>query len=173
MDLKQPPFFIRRPALGVITMLVMLFFVTATLHCAGQQGSLRDRLLSSDERTKRSAFKEFDSLNAESKKKYLELMKNMLTDKNPENRLLAAEALGHMGPAAEDAIPDLLQVLNGENEALRSRAITALGEIGPVAVPSLISVLIIRMRLLALESLMLLGLWGRGQKRPSRPSQPR
>ena len=70
MDLKQPPFFIRRPALGVITMLAMLFFTATMLNCAGQQGPLRDRLLSSDERTKRSAFKEFDSLNPAAKRQY-------------------------------------------------------------------------------------------------------
>jgi HEAT repeat protein len=141
LDLKQAPFYIRRPALSVIIMLTTLFFMATLLQCAGQQSPLRERLLSSDERTKRSAFKELNSLNAESKKKYLEIMKNMLTDKNPENQLLAAEALGHMGPAAEEAIPDLVQALSGDNEALRSRAIKALAEIGPTAVPSLITAL--------------------------------
>lgn len=138
-DLKHTPFYSRRHAVRVMGLLTALFFISTMLNCAGQQGLLRDRLLSSDEGTKQSAFKEFDSLKAESKKRYLEIMKNMLTDKNPENQLLAAEALGHMGPAAEEAAPDLVQVLNTGNEALRSRAINALAEIGPV--PLLITVL--------------------------------
>jgi HEAT repeat protein len=140
-DLKHTPFYSRRFTLRVMVLLTALFFISAMLNCAGQQGPLRERLLSSDELTKQSAFTEFDSLKAESKKRYLEIMKNMLTDKNPENQLLAAEALGHMGPAAGEAAPDLVQVLNGGNEALRSRAINALAEIGPGAVPLLITVL--------------------------------
>ncbi len=141
MDLKQPLFYIRRPALRVIILLAMLFFMATILHCAGQQGPLRERLLSSDEQTKQSAFKEFDALKSESQKTYLEILENMLTDKDPENKLLAVEALGHMGPAAEEAVPDLVRVLSGANEDLHSHAAKALAEIGPGAVPLLIKAL--------------------------------
>jgi HEAT repeat protein len=140
VDLKQPPFFIRRPALGVLAMLAMLFFTATMLNCAGQQGPLRERLISSDERTKRSAFKEFDSLNPAAKRhyQYLEIMKSMLHDADPNNQVLAADALGHMGPAAEDAVPDLVQLLSVSNETVRSHAGKALADLGVVAVPSLI-----------------------------------
>ena len=38
-------------------------------------------------------------------------MKSMLHDADPNNQVLAADALGHMGPTAEDAVPDLVQLL--------------------------------------------------------------
>jgi HEAT repeat protein len=142
VDPKQPPFFIRRPALGVITMLAMLFFTATMLNCAGhQQGSpLHDRLLSSDERTKQSAFKEFDSLKPASKRqfKYLDIMKSMLHDADPNNQVLAADAVGHMGPDAEELVPDLVQLLTVSNETVRSHAGKSLTDLGVVAVPSLI-----------------------------------
>jgi HEAT repeat protein len=139
LDLKQAPFYIRRPALGVITMVAMFFFTATMLHCAGPQGPLSERLLSSNERTKRSAFKEFDSLTPASKRhyQYLEIMKSMLHDADPNNQVLAADALGHMGPDAEEAVPDLVQLLNVSNETVRSHAGRALADLGVVAVPSL------------------------------------
>ena len=141
MDQKQPPFFIRRPAPWVITMVAMLFLTATMLNCAGhQQGPLRDRMLSSDERTKRSAFKEFDSLNPASKRqfKYLDILKPMLHDADPKNQVLAADAVGHMGPDAEELVPDLVQLLTVSNETVRSHAGKALADLGVVAVPSLI-----------------------------------
>ena len=139
-DLKQTPLYIRRCALRVIVLLTTLFFIAIMLQCAGQQGPLRERLLSSDERTKRAAFKEFDSLNPAAKRpyQYLEIMTSMLHDADLNNQVLAADALGHMGPAAEDAVPDLVQLLSVSNETVRSHAGKALEDLGVVAVPSLI-----------------------------------
>jgi HEAT repeat protein len=75
------------------------------------------------------------------KKKHLGIVKNTLRDADPGNRMLAAESLGRMGPAAEEAVPDLIQVLGEENDSLRSTSVTALAAIGAGAVPSLVAAL--------------------------------
>jgi HEAT repeat protein len=140
LDLKQASLFIRRSAPGIMITVTMLFFVATMLHCAGPQGPLPDRMLSSNERTKRSAFKEFDSLSPAAKKqwKYLEIMKSMLHDADPKNQVLAADAVGRMGPGAEELVPDLVQLLTASNETVRSHTGKALTDLGVVAVPTLI-----------------------------------
>jgi len=140
-DLKQPPFFIRRPALGVITAVAVLFFIATLLQCAGPQGPLRERMTSPDVRTKQSAFKEFDARSPAVKRQYLEIMKSLLQEGDPTSQVLAADALGRMGPDAEEAVPDLVQLIHAKNENVRFHATKALVDIGEVAVPSLVSAL--------------------------------
>jgi len=132
---------IRCSALRIGITVAAIVLIVNVLNCAGQQGPLRDRLLSPDAGTRRSAFKEFNSLSTASKLKYVEIMKTMLNDADPKSQVLAADALGHMGPAAEEAVPDLVQLLTVENENVRLHASKALADIGEVAVPSLISAL--------------------------------
>lgn len=140
-DTNQAAIRINRPAPRVVLLLAALFSLANMLHCASQHTPLSERLLSSDNLTKQSAFKEMDGLDMMSRKKYLGIMINMLHDKNPDNRVLAAEALGHMGPTAEEAVPDIVQVLHEENDPLRSSVIKALAEINTGAVPTLIAAL--------------------------------
>ncbi len=52
-------------------------------------------------------------------------------------RLIAAEALGRIGPEAKAAIPDLIAALSGPDSRVRSEAARALGGIGPEAAPAI------------------------------------
>ena len=59
-------------------------------------------------------------------------------------RRAAGSALGKIGPAAKDAVPALMNMLNDADIVCRGRAATALGGIGAAAkasVPELIRVL--------------------------------
>jgi HEAT repeat protein len=65
-----------------------------------------------------------------------------LKDEIPGKRLAAARTLGKIGPAAKDAIPALVHVLNTDEEVgVRIDSADALGRIGPAAVPALIDTL--------------------------------
>ena len=58
-------------------------------------------------------------------------------------RLIAAEALGRIGPDAKSAIPELIKALSGPDSRVRSEAARALGAIGPAAaaaIPELVRV---------------------------------
>ena len=48
-------------------------------------------------------------------------------------RRAAAEVLGGLGPAAKDAVPDLVKLLDDPDEGVRWAAASALGGIGPAA----------------------------------------
>jgi len=62
-----------------------------------------------------------------------------LGDADPASRRSAANNLGEMGVAAEDAIPALATALCDQDEAVRLNASYALGTIGAAAVPALIT----------------------------------
>lgn len=53
-------------------------------------------------------------------------------------RAEAAMALGRIGPAASDAVPDLIRQLGDENERVQEEASRALGRIGPAALDPLV-----------------------------------
>lgn len=130
----------RRTPPRFFVVLAAFFFLHAVTDCT-PRALLSERMGSSNERTRRTAFNEFDELDAASKKKYLGIMRGMLFDKNPDIRLHAADSLGRMGPAAEEAVPDLIQVISEGNGTLRVRAINALAGIGAASVPALTPVL--------------------------------
>jgi HEAT repeat protein len=141
-DVVHIRYSIRRSVLRVGITAAALFLALNVLHCAStQQGPLRERMVSPDARTKESAFKEFDSLSPAAKRQYLEIMKSILQEGDPHNQVLAADALGRMGPDAEDAVPDLVRLLTVKNDTVRSRAGKALADIGAAAVPSLTAAL--------------------------------
>lgn len=140
-DVNQALFHSNGTARHFLNLLAAFLFLAGMPHCAGPHGALSERLHSSDDRTKQSAVKELNALDSPSKKKHLGSLKKMLYDNNRDNQILAAESLGHMGPAAEEAVPDLVQILNEDNIVLRVSALKALGEIGTGAVPSLITIL--------------------------------
>jgi HEAT repeat protein len=125
--------------IGII--LAALFALAVLTHCAGMGGPLRERLVSSDDRTQRSAFKELDALDSVAKKDYLATLKNLLYNRNPDTRIRAAASLGRMGAAASEAVPDLAHVLSEDDDDLRLASIGALGRMGADAVPYLITVL--------------------------------
>ena len=56
-----------------------------------------------------------------------------LKDKDPNMRYWAAESLGHYGPEARSAVPDLIQTLQDQDKMVRMGAAYALAEIGPAA----------------------------------------
>ena len=138
-NLSQAVIPVKHAASWIVLMLAALVMLATLDCCAGRQAPLSERLLSSENSTKLTAFRELDALEGVSKKKYLGIVKNMLRDADPGNRMLAAESLGRMGPAAEEAVPDLIQLLGEENDFLRSTAVTALAAIGAGAVPALIA----------------------------------
>jgi HEAT repeat protein len=66
------------------------------------------------------------------------LVKTLKKDKDPNMRYYAAESLGHYGPAAVPAVPDLIAALKDDNKMVRMGVAYALGEIGlSDAVPAL------------------------------------
>ena len=52
-------------------------------------------------------------------------------------RLIAAEALGRIGPEAKAAVPDLIAALDGPDSRVRCEAVRALGAIGPDSAPAI------------------------------------
>jgi HEAT repeat protein len=66
------------------------------------------------------------------------LVKILKEDKDPNMRYYAAESLGHYGPEAQSAVPDLIEALKDESAMVRMGVAYALGEIGsPDAAPAL------------------------------------
>jgi HEAT repeat protein len=61
-------------------------------------------------------------------------------------RLIAAEALGRIGPEAKAAIPDLIAAMKGPDSRVRAEAARALGGIGPDAVPAIPELVRVLMR---------------------------
>ena len=69
----------------------------------------------------------------------------MLSDEKSEVRRAAAEALGGLGDAANDAVPQLIESLSDENWSVRGAAAQALGRRGDAAnsaVPKLLELLV-------------------------------
>lgn len=103
-------------------LLAVFLFLAGVTSCASTHGALSERLHSSDNQTKQSAVKELNTLDRPAKEKHLGTLTKMLYDDNPDNRVLAAESLGHMGPAAEEAVPDLITLLHNQDAELRNNA---------------------------------------------------
>jgi hypothetical protein len=58
------------------------------------------------------------------------LTKTLLEDKDPNMRYWAVQSLGKLGPAAKEAVPNLIVALKDESALVKSGAAVALGEIG-------------------------------------------
>ncbi len=56
-----------------------------------------------------------------------------LKEGNYFNRINAVKTIGWFGPAAKEAIPDLISALDDEEETMRREVVIALGNIGPAA----------------------------------------
>ena len=67
----------------------------------------------------------------------------LLKDERSEVRADAIEALGNIGPAAEEATTAIVWLLNDQGEYVRPNAVTALAKIGPATkvVPALTALL--------------------------------
>ncbi len=61
---------------------------------------------------------------------------NGLKRKNVEARVMAATAIGDLGPTAKNAVPDLIEALKDRELSVRMAAANALGQIGPDARPA-------------------------------------
>jgi hypothetical protein len=59
-----------------------------------------------------------------------------LQDRDPNMRYWAVESLGHYGPEAQSAVPDLAAALTDESKMVRMGAAYALAEVGPAAEPA-------------------------------------
>ncbi len=64
-----------------------------------------------------------------------------LVSLDPETRLQAARTLGDLGPAAAEAIPQLIERLNDHGSGVAREASRALASIGTAAIPALIEAL--------------------------------
>lgn len=62
---------------------------------------------------------------------------DVLAHKLPAVRVTAADALGHIGPAASDATPNLIGLLKDEDPDVRYHAVRALHEFGSKAKPAI------------------------------------
>ncbi len=61
-------------------------------------------------------------------------MTKALSDPDAHVRWLAADVLGRIGPAAEDAVPALVDTIDRDaDENVKKAAVRALGQIGPDA----------------------------------------
>ena len=76
-----------------------------------------------------------------STKEIIAAFSEALKDKNYDVRWSTAWALGKIGPAAKDAIPDLIAALGDDNSHVRIISSESLGRIGHDAVPYLIRAL--------------------------------
>ncbi len=140
--MTYPPLVFSKHIVSTIVSSLAVFTLLAVLAGrANAQEPLSERLVSADESVRRSAFRELDGLDIPSRMKYLEIVENTLRFADPSGKQIAAESLGRMGSAAEEAVPDLVQALGDEQGALRSAAAAALSAIGPSAVPALVAAL--------------------------------
>ena len=64
------------------------------------------------------------------------LLVKVLKHQQPDLRASAADALGHMGIAASDAVADLIALLRDQDRQVRYRVVRALHELGPKAKPA-------------------------------------
>lgn len=64
------------------------------------------------------------------------LLVKVLKHQQPDLRASAADALGHMGIAASDAVTDLIALLSDQDRQVRYRGVRALHELGPKAKPA-------------------------------------
>ncbi len=71
-------------------------------------------------------------------------LSDLLQDRDPEVRQVAARILARIGPDAAAAVPDLIELLQDPHPQVRRAAVRALGQIGPqagAAVPALLQLL--------------------------------
>jgi HEAT repeat protein len=58
------------------------------------------------------------------------VFRKAMKDSNVNDRAAAIEAVGKLGPAAKELVPDLIEGMNGKSKLVRLAAINALGFIG-------------------------------------------
>ena len=119
---------------------VAIFFLAAT---AGfyiyNKVSVADRLVSLDELSREEAGREVKGLGDPARMKLVPPLIRSLKSKEPTTRYYAARALGRLGPAAREAAPALLAMLNdtGLNSNVGAAAAEAFGQIAPDPVAGL------------------------------------
>jgi HEAT repeat protein len=63
----------------------------------------------------------------------LPILQRLLTEPSTDSRLLAARAIGRLGPAAQSAVPQLTALLDQNEPTVQQAALEALGQMGPPA----------------------------------------
>ncbi len=101
------------------------------------------RLVSLDEVLRDEAGADLRAMSAREKAKLVPRRAGALKSREPRVRLLAARALGNIGPEAGDAIPDLLGLLGdtGLESAVGAEAAAAYARIAPAPMPRLMAAL--------------------------------
>jgi len=125
-------------------MFVAVFFLAATAaFFIYRKVSVADRLVSVDEVLRKEAGEDLKGLSERAKAKLVSRLIASLQSREPEVRFHAARALGRLGPAAGEAAPALLMMLNdtGMNAAVGVTAAEAFARISPDPVPRLMAAL--------------------------------
>ena len=65
--------------------------------------------------------------------KNVDSFRDQLSQTQPASQLKAVRSLGWFGPAAANAVPQLIELLGSENKLVRKEVIITLGKIGPAA----------------------------------------
>ncbi len=115
-------------------LLLPLLCASALSACS----SVGKRLLSADPSVRAEALQAAVKADSSRQKAIVDRMKKVLSEKNPERRIYAAEALEDIGPASAEAAPQLIAVLPDTEVAVALSAERALIKL-PGAAPALAS----------------------------------
>lgn len=123
---------------------VAVFFLAAIAVLAiYRRISVADRLVSVDEVLREEAGGDLKGLSGPARARLVPELVSSLKSREPEIRFHAARALGRLGPAAGEAAPALLELLNdtGMNSNVGVAAAEAFARVSPDPVPRLVAAL--------------------------------